>query len=40
IIGEGVSLIATQRSEFSSVITNNGMDYLISKLNDRIKSVL
>ncbi len=32
IIVEGVSMITTQRSEFTSVISNKGMDYLISQL--------
>lgn len=32
IIVEGVSMIATQRSEFSSVAGNRGIDYLIDKL--------
>ena len=32
VIVEGVSLITTQRSEFASVITNNGIDYLIGQL--------
>lgn len=32
IIIEGVSMINTQRSEFASVVTSNGMDYLITQL--------
>lgn len=32
VIVEGVSLLTTQRSEFSSVITNKGLDYLINQL--------
>lgn len=32
IIVEGVSMITTQRSEFASVLANNGMDYLITQL--------
>ena len=35
IIVEGVSMITTQRSEFSSVITNKGMDYLITQLANK-----
>lgn len=38
VIVEGVSLIATQRSEFASVITNNGIDYLIDQLATRFKN--
>ncbi|MDE3060009.1 MAG: ABC transporter substrate-binding protein [Pseudomonadota bacterium] len=38
VIVEGVSLIATQRSEFSSVITNRGIDYLIDQLAARSKT--
>lgn len=33
VIVEGVSLITTQRSEFSSVISDHSIDYLIDKLN-------
>ncbi len=32
IVVEGVSLIATQRSEFASVVSRKGLDYLISQL--------
>lgn len=35
IIVEGVSMITTQRSEFSSVISNKGMDYLITQLANK-----
>ena len=35
IIVEGVSMITTQRSEFSSVVTNKGMDYLITQLANK-----
>jgi phospholipid transport system substrate-binding protein len=38
VIVEGVSLITTQRSEFASVITDNGIDYLIDKLAAKSKS--
>lgn len=34
IIVEGVSMITTQRSEFTSVVANKGMDYLISQLSN------
>jgi phospholipid transport system substrate-binding protein len=36
IIAEGVSLIATQRSEFSSIITSSGMTGLLNKLEKLI----
>ncbi len=36
---EGVSMITTQRSEFSSVITNKGMDYLITQLADKSNGI-
>jgi phospholipid transport system substrate-binding protein len=32
---EGVSLITTQRSEFASVVQQNGLDYLIQQLGER-----
>ena len=35
IIVEGVSLLTTQRAEFSSVIQKNGIDYLITQLQKR-----
>jgi phospholipid transport system substrate-binding protein len=38
VIVEGVGLLTTQRSEFSSVIANNGIDYLIDQLAAKSKS--
>jgi phospholipid transport system substrate-binding protein len=38
VIVEGVGLLNTQRSEFSSVIANNGIDYLIDQLATKSKS--
>jgi phospholipid transport system substrate-binding protein len=35
VIVEGVSLITTQRSEFSSVISQNDIDYLIAQLKNK-----
>ncbi len=35
IVVEGVSMITTQRSEFSSVVSQKGLDYLIRKLAER-----
>lgn len=35
IIIEGVSLITTQRSEFNSVVSSKGLDYLIEALKSR-----
>ncbi len=37
IIIEGVSLITTQRSEFTSVVQNQGMDALIAQLAQKTK---
>jgi len=37
IVVEGVSMITTQRSEFSSVASQKGLDYLISQLAERSK---
>ncbi len=34
---EGVSMITTQRSEFSSVVSQHNLDYLISQLAERSK---
>lgn len=39
IIAEGVSLITTQRTEFSSVASKNGVGTLIKKLDARIKRI-
>ncbi len=38
VIVEGVSLISTQRSEFSSVLQKNGIDYLIDQLVAKSKT--
>ena len=38
IIVEGVSMITTQRSEFGSVITNQGIEYLIEALKKKTAS--
>lgn len=35
LVVEGISLITTQRSEFDSVVTRNGMDFLIDALNKK-----
>jgi phospholipid transport system substrate-binding protein len=35
IIAEGVSMITTQRSEFASILSREGMDALIAKLAER-----
>lgn len=35
VIVEGVSMITTQRSEFSSVLNDKGIDYLIGKLESK-----
>lgn len=37
IVIEGVSLISSHQSEFSSIISNEGFDSLIKKLNEKIK---
>lgn len=36
IVAEGISLITTQRSEFGSVISRKGLDYLIDRLSIRV----
>ncbi len=38
IIAEGVSMIATQRSEFASILNNEGYDALINKLREKSNS--
>lgn len=38
IVAEGVSLITTQRSEFSSILSRNGVQDLIEKLRAKVKS--
>ncbi len=35
IVAEGVSMIATQRSEFASIINNSGFAALVDKLKDK-----
>ena len=36
-IAEGISLIETKRSEFSSAISQSGMDTFLDDLDDRVK---
>lgn len=38
VIVEGVSMITTQRSEFSSILNNKGIDYLIGQLAAKAKT--
>ena len=38
VIVEGVGLLTTQRSEFSSVIADKGIDYLIDQLATKSKT--
>ena len=38
VIVEGVGLLTTQRSEFSSVIADKGIDYLIEQLSAKVQS--
>ncbi len=35
IVVEGVSLLATQRSEFTGIVNNKGLDYLINQLKEK-----
>lgn len=37
---EGVSLVTTQRSEFASVVSRNGLDYLIEQLAKRTQELV
>ena len=37
VIGEGVSLITTQRSDFSGLISQQGVDYFLDKLDEKVK---
>ncbi|MBT4989181.1 MAG: ABC transporter substrate-binding protein [Rickettsiales bacterium] len=36
ITGEGISLIASQREEFGSIISNYGLDYFLTSFKDRV----
>jgi ABC-type transporter MlaC component len=38
-IAEGVSLIETQRSEFNSAISQNGMDQFLKNLQARVEQL-
>lgn len=38
IIAEGVSLISTQRAEFGSILSQQGVDALLAKLDARVKA--
>jgi len=39
IVGEGISLITTQRSDFGGMISQKGLDYFISKLESKVNSL-
>lgn len=39
IIGEGISLIATQRSDFSGIISQKGLDGFLKRLEERVKEL-
>lgn len=39
ISGEGISFAATQRAEFSSVITTNGLDNFLTTLENKVNSL-
>jgi phospholipid transport system substrate-binding protein len=39
IIGEGISLITTQRSDFSGLISRKGLEEFIEKLDGRVKNM-
>ena len=36
VVAEGVSLITTQRSEFASILSRKGVDYLLKKLKAKV----
>ncbi|MCE3233182.1 MAG: mlaC [Rickettsiaceae bacterium] len=38
VIAEGVSLITTQRSDFSAILSREGVDGLIKKLREKVKA--
>jgi phospholipid transport system substrate-binding protein len=38
VIAEGISLITTQRSEFGSILSRDGVDALIGKLKIKVES--
>lgn len=39
IIVEGVSLLTTQRAEFTSIVSRKGIDYLIEQIDARIREI-
>jgi len=39
IVGEGISLITTQRSDFGGLISKKGLDYFIGKLEKKVKKL-
>lgn len=39
IVVEGISLLATQRSEFGSIVSNKGIEHLITQLQESAKKV-
>ncbi|MCP5362195.1 MAG: ABC transporter substrate-binding protein [Hyphomicrobiales bacterium] len=39
IIGEGVSLITTQRSDFAGLISRKGLDYFLDRLSEKVQKM-
>lgn len=39
VVGEGVSLITTQRSDFGGMISQKGVDYFLEKLEEKVKGL-
>jgi phospholipid transport system substrate-binding protein len=39
IVGEGVSLITTQRSDFAAPISRKGMDFFLDRLEKKVESL-
>lgn len=40
IVGEGISLITTQRSDFGGLISRKGVEYFIDKLESKVKKMI
>ncbi len=39
VVGEGISLITTQRSDFGGMISRKGLDHFIEKLEEKVKKM-
>jgi ABC-type transporter MlaC component len=40
VVGEGISMIATQRSDFGGLLSRKGVDYFNEKLEKKVNKLM